>query len=249
MPIVINNNVPEHFNDYILTTHAYMSILQDFFTAGTDTTAIATEWALVELLNNPKLLEKARKEIDDVVGNDRVVEEPDVPNLPFIQAIVKEIFRLHPPVPLVSRKCVTECVIENYVIPENTLTFINVWAIGRDPSLWESPLEFRPDRFLKPMDQTTGSSVDVRGQHFQLLPFGSGRRMCPGVTLAMVEVPALLAAIIQCFDFQVMGPDGKILKGPEARLDVAERPGLTVPRLHDLVVVPVARPIWETLKI
>lgn len=216
--------------------------------AGTDTTSISTEWALVELMNHPKLLHQARQEIHDVVGDHRLVEESDGPNLPFIQAIVKETFRLHPPVPLVTRRSVSECAIENYVIPENTLLFVNVWAIGRDPNHWESPLEFRPERFLKPIEESSSVGlVDVRGQHFQLLPFGSGRRMCPGITLAMDSVPALLGAIIQCFDFQVMGPHGKILKGEYGVIDVDERPGLTVPRANDLVCVPIARPICGPL--
>ncbi|GAU23196.1 hypothetical protein TSUD_172230 [Trifolium subterraneum] len=150
------------------------ALIMDFFTAGTDTTAISTEWALVELMNNPSLLKKAREEIDKIVGKNRLVDESDGPNLPYLQAIMKETFRLHPPVPMI-------------------------------------------------------------------LPFGSGRRMCPGVTLAMQEVPALLGAIIQCFDFHVVDSNGEIMKGGDIVIDVNERPGLTAPRVHDLVCVPVER--------
>lgn len=216
------------------------ALIMDFFTAGTDTQAISTEWALVELIKNPLLLQKAREEIDNVVGKGKLVEESDCPNLPYLQAIVKETFRLHPPVPMVTRRCVTSCSIENYVIPENALLFVNNWSIGRDPNYWENPLEFRPERFLKVGEE---GQIDVRGQHFQLLPFGSGRRMCPGVSLAMQEVPALLAAIIQCFDFQVVDSNGEILKGENVvNIDVSERSGLTAPRAHDLVCFPVERP-------
>nr|WIL10286.1 chalcone synthase [Grona styracifolia] len=220
------------------------ALIMDFFTAGTDTTAISTEWALVELVKNPLILQQVRKEIDDVVGKNRLVEETDCPNLPYLQAIVKETFRLHPPVPMVTRKCVTECNIENYVIPENTLLFVNVWSIGRNPDYWENPLEFRPERFLKigELNENSTGNIDVRGNHFQLLPFGSGRRMCPGVSLAMQEVPALLGAIIQCFDFQVMDSNGQVFKGQNVvNIDVSERAGLTAPRAHDLVCVPVER--------
>ncbi|KAE9593235.1 putative licodione synthase [Lupinus albus] len=215
------------------------ALIMDFFTAGTDTTAISTEWALVELLKHPMLLQKAREEINNVVGNTRLVEESDCLNLPYLQAIIKETFRLHPPVPMVTRRCVEDCNIENYVIPNGTLVFVNVWSIGRNPKYWENPLEFRPERFL---NNGECDNMDVRGQHFQLLPFGSGRRMCPGVSLAIQEVPALLGTMIQCFDFHVVDHKGKILKGEDgAVIDVSERPGLTAPRAHDLVCVPVER--------
>ncbi|CAL0334072.1 unnamed protein product [Lupinus luteus] len=215
------------------------ALIMDFFTAGTDTTAISTEWALVELLKHPMLLQKAREEINNVVGNTRLVEESDCPNLPYLQAIIKETFRLHPPVPLVSRRCVEDCNIENYVIPNGTILFVNVWSIGRNPKYWENPLEFRPERFLK---NGECDNMDVRGQQFQLLPFGTGRRMCPGVSLAIQEVPALLGTMIQCFDFHVVDHKGKILKGENgAVIDVSERPGLTAPRAHDLVCFPVER--------
>jgi len=166
------------------------------------------------------------------------VEESDISNMPYLQAIIRETFRLHPPVPMVSRRCVSECIVENYVIPENTLLFVNVWSIGRNPKFWKNPLEFRPERFLKDGE---GDSIEVRGQHFQLLPFGSGRRMCPGVSLAMQEVPALLGAVIQCFDFKVVDhKTGKILNDV-GDIDVEERPGLTAPRVHNLLCVPVER--------
>ncbi|XP_027345432.1 licodione synthase-like [Abrus precatorius] len=217
------------------------ALIMDFFTAGTDTTATSTEWALVELIKNPSLLQQAREEIDKVVGKSRLVEESDFPNLPYLQAIVKETYRLHPPVPLVTRRCVTECKIENYVIPKDTLLAVNVWSIGRNSNYWDNPLEFCPERFLNIGEGDSKGLIDVRGQHFQLLPFGSGRRMCPGVNLAMQLVPALLGAIIQCFDFQVMESKGVVLNDDNMVIDMDERPGLTAPRAHDLVCVPVER--------
>lgn len=158
--------------------------------------------------------------------------------MPYLQAIIRETFRLHPPVPMVTRRCVAECKVENYVIPENTLLFVNVWSIGRNPKLWKNPLEFRPERFLK---NGEGDSIDVRGQHFQLLPFGSGRRMCPGVSLAMQEVSALLGAIIQCFDFKVVDHKTGMILNDVGDIDVDERPGLTAPRVNNLLCVPVER--------
>lgn len=108
----------------------------------------------------------------------------------------------------------------------------------RNPKLWKNPLEFRPERFLK---NGEGDSIDVRGQHFQLLPFGSGRRMCPGVSLAMQEVPALLGAIIQCFDFKVVDHKTGMILNDVGDIDVDERPGLTAPRVNNLLCVPVER--------
>ncbi|KAF7823553.1 licodione synthase-like [Senna tora] len=249
LDILLNYIEKESSEIKINRTHI-KGLVMDFFTAATDTLAVAIEWALVELMNHPKILQKARQEIHEVIGDSRVVDESDGPNLPFIQAIIKETFRLHPPVPLVIRRCTRECAIENYVIPEDTVLIVNVWAMGRNPSFWESPLDFKPERFLKPKGgSASGSPLDVRGQHFQYLPFGSGRRMCSGLTLAMQEVPAVVAALIQCFDFQVVGPHGGILKGEDAIINVDERPGLTVPRAHDLVCVPIVRPICDTINL
>ncbi|KAG7947038.1 hypothetical protein I3843_14G073600 [Carya illinoinensis] len=226
-----------------LTRVHIKALIVDFFSAGTDTTAIATEWALAELINHPEVLKRARKEIEDVVKSKRLVNETDAPNLPYVQAILKETFRLHPPLPLVTRKCVQDCKIGNYVIPTNTMLFVNVWAIGRDPTCWENPLEFQPERFLKSDHEKNMGPIDVRGQHFELLPFGSGTRLCPGLNLAMQELPTLLAAMIQCFDFKVVGKHGKLIDDEQdiALVDMDERPGLTAPRACDLVCVPVAR--------
>ncbi|KAI5322116.1 hypothetical protein L3X38_031188 [Prunus dulcis] len=223
------------------------ALITDLFTAGTDTNAISLEWALAELINHPRVLKKAREEIDRAVGNQRVAGESDVPKLPYIQAIIKETFRLHPPVPLVPRNSVQQCKIGGYDIPTNTMLYVNVWAIGRDPKNWESPLDFCPERFLQ-LSEDGGqmNAVDVRGQHFQLLPFGSGRRVCPGVNLTMKMLPGVLAALIQCFDWKVDGSDCKKMNGDDV-LEMDERPGLTAPRAHDLVCVPVAR--FSTLNI
>ncbi|XP_061369000.1 2-hydroxyisoflavanone synthase [Gastrolobium bilobum] len=225
-----------------ITKEQIKGLVVDFFSAGTDSTAVATDWALSELINNPRVLKKAREEIDSVVGKDRLVDESDIQNLPYIRAIVKETFRMHPPLPVVKRKCVAECEIDGFVIPEGALILFNVWAVGRDPKYWERPLEYRPERFLESgVEGEQGGPVDLRGQHFQLLPFGSGRRMCPGVNLATAGMATLLASLIQCFDLQVVGPQGQILKGNDAKVSMEERPGLTVPRAHNLICVPLAR--------
>nr|Q9XGT9.1 RecName: Full=Cytochrome P450 93B2; AltName: Full=Flavone synthase II; Short=FNSII [Gerbera hybrid cultivar]AAD39549.1 flavone synthase II [Gerbera hybrid cultivar] len=219
-----------------ITRDHIKALILDFLTAGTDTTAIAIEWALVELINNPNALEKARQEIDQVIGDERLVQESDTPNLPYIQAIIKEALRLHPPIPMLIRKSTENVIVQGYDIPAGTLLFVNIWSIGRNPQCWETPLEFKPHRFLDGGDLK--SSLDIKGHNFQLLPFGTGRRGCPGVNLAMRELSVVIANLIQCFDWDVVG---------ERLLNTDERAGLTAPRAVDFVCVPLER--GNTLKI
>ncbi|KAJ0087334.1 hypothetical protein Patl1_06876 [Pistacia atlantica] len=205
-----------------LTRDHIKAIILDFLTAATDTTAMAAEWALAELINNPNVLEKAQEEMDQVVGKSRLVQESDLPNLPYLQAIIKENFRLPPPNP-------------------NARQEIHRRLPNRDPKVWSNPMKFNPERFLKP-NESDGleTNIDVKGFSYQLLPFGTGRRGCPGINLAMQELPTTLAAMIQCFNWKVVNPEGVEIKGNDL-VDLSERPGLTAPRAHDLVCVPLAR--------
>ncbi|KAJ0110319.1 hypothetical protein Patl1_01389 [Pistacia atlantica] len=166
----------------------------------------------------------------ELPGKSRLVEESDIVNLPYLQAIVKETLRLHPTGPMIVRESTENCTINGYDIPARTRLFVNTWAIGRDPNHWENPLEFRPERFVV---EDGKSQLDVRGQHFHLLPFGSGRRSCPGTSLALNMVQATLSAMIQCFDWK--------LSGGGVTADMEEGPGLTLPRAHPLICVPVTR--------
>nr|AIS92511.1 putative flavone synthase II [Epimedium sagittatum] len=221
------------------------AFILDIFTAGTDTSAALTEWAMSELINNPKILDKARKEIDSVVTG-RMVEESDLPNLPYIHAIYKEALRLHPPVPMLPREASQECKVAGYDIPAKTNLFVNLWSIQRDPNNWKDPLEFKPERFMQLHDDQVGSFKEVRGQQYDLLPFGTGRRGCPGASLVLQQAPAMLAALIQCFDWEVAGHDDGIKL---ATVDMIERPGLTVPRANALLLVPTTRfnPFTDTV--
>ncbi|XP_061955828.1 cytochrome P450 93A3-like [Populus nigra] len=212
-----------------LTRENIKAFILDIFAAGTDTSAVTMEWALAELINNPNILERAREEIDSVVGQSRLVQESDIANLPYVQAILKETLRLHPTGPIILRESSESCTINGYEIPARTRLFVNVWAINRDPNYWENPLEFQPERFLC-AGENGKSQLDVRGQHFHFLPFGSGRRGCPGTTLALQMVQTGLAAMIQCFDWKVNGT-----------VDMQEGTGITLPRAHPLICVPVAR--------
>ena len=203
------------------------------FIAGTDTSAKTIEWALAELINHPNILNKAREEIHNIVGKTRLVEESDIPNLPYIQAIVKETLRLHPTGPMIFRESTESCTINGFYIPEKTRLFINTWAICRDPKYWENPLEFQPERFLREEGSGSINYLDVRGQNYQLLPFGSGKRGCPGTSLAMQVVQMSLAAMVQCFEWKVDEKNGLV--------DMEEGPGMTLPRAHPLICVPVSR--------
>ncbi|KAK9157009.1 hypothetical protein Scep_003586 [Stephania cephalantha] len=213
-----------------LTRENIKAFILDMFAAGTDTSAITVEWALAELINNQHILEKAREEIDKAVGKNRLVEESDIPNLPYLQAIVKETLRLHPTGPIIVRESTEDCAIGDYHIPAKTRLFVNLWAIGRDPKHWENPLEFNPDRFIG----SGLSKVDMRGQHYHFMPFGSGRRGCPGTTLALQVVQTALASVIQCFEL-------KIGDGTNMKVDMTEGAGLTLPRAHPLICTPVPR--------
>nr|BBA68553.1 flavone synthase [Nemophila menziesii] len=237
-------DVMENENSEVKLTRQHIKALfLDLLTAGTDSTAISIEWALVELIRNPNVLKKAQEEINKVVGSNRLVEETDAPNLPYMHAIVKETFRLHPPIPIVIRRSVEECTVDGYHIPTDVLLLTNVWSIGRNPNIWSSPLEFTPERFFEPTTGEKQSSIDVRGEHFELLPFGTGRRGCPGMSLAIQEVPAVLAALIQCFDFVLLD-----LHGQKTNVvDMTERPGITAPRAHDLVCILVPRNVAPTI--
>ncbi|KAM0027690.1 putative 3,9-dihydroxypterocarpan 6A-monooxygenase [Helianthus debilis subsp. tardiflorus] len=211
-----------------LTREHIKAFILDIFVAGTQSSAITLEWALAELINHPNIMEKAIEEIDQVIGKRRLLQESDIPNLPYLQAIVKETLRLHSTGPVILRQSTEDCTVAGYHIPANTTVFINVWALGRDPNHWENPLEFRPERFEQ-------NNVDVRGQHFHIIPFGSGRRICPGTSLSLQMIQTTLGSMIQCFDWKA-GEDGNLTS-----VDMEEGPRITLPRANPLVCIPVAR--------
>ena len=152
---------------------------------------------MAELMHNPEVLSKAQLELNEVIGKGNPVEESDIARLPYLQAIIKETFRMHPAGPLlVPRKAESDVEIEGLTVPKGAQVLVNAWAIGRDPSIWDDPNSFKPERFL-------GSEIDVRGRNFELLPFGSGRRICPGLPLAMRMLHLMLGSIIHFFDWKL----------------------------------------------
>ncbi|CAH9091610.1 unnamed protein product [Cuscuta epithymum] len=190
-------NVEE--SEVALTRHRIMALIHDVVSGGTDTSAGLVEWACQELVTKPNLMAKALEELDRVIGRERWVEEKDISQLPYIDSIIKESFRLHPLGTLLPHYSMEDCNIEGYEVTKGTLAMVNVWSIGRNSKYWEKAEQFIPERFL-------GSDVDIKGKDFSVLPFGSGRRMCPGYTLGLKVVQATLANLLHGFNWKL--PEG-----------------------------------------
>ncbi|XP_073024102.1 cytochrome P450 83B1-like [Primulina eburnea] len=200
-------------------------ILMNVFIAGTDTSASLIVWAMTALIKKPQVMQKAREEVRNVVGDKGVVDEDDIQNLPYLKAIIKEALRLFPPTPLsVPRETIEKCTIDGYEIPAKTTVYVNLHSIGLDPEYWENPTEFNPDRFLN-------STIDYKGQDFGLLPFGSGRRGCPGMNFGITTVELALANLLYSFDWEL--PHGM----KEEDVDMEEAAGLASHKKNDLCLV------------
>ncbi|GAB4859091.1 hypothetical protein Ancab_010557 [Ancistrocladus abbreviatus] len=211
--------------DMRLTMNYVKAILTDMFAAGPDTTIFILDWAVTELFLSPSLMKRAQVEVRSIVGEKKIVSESDLPQMQYVKAIIKETLRLHPPAPLVlPREAAEDVNIGGYDIPAKTRIFVDVWAIGRDPKIWKHPNTFNPDRFM-------GNDIDVKGQNFELLPFGAGRRICPGLTFALVTMELGLAQLLHSFDWEL--PHGIQPKD----LDISEICNVLVARTTDLVVV------------
>ncbi|XP_030462825.2 isoflavone 3'-hydroxylase-like [Syzygium oleosum] len=191
--------------------------------AGTDTSSVTIEWAMSLLLNHPDVLKKAQVELDQVVGRDRLVDEADIHKLPCLQNIINESLRLFPPAPLlVPHESSEDCMIGGFDVPRSTMILVNAWAIQRDPKVWDDPTSFKPERY-----------EGLEGDHaYRLLPFGMGRRSCPGAGLANRVVGLALAALIQCFEWERVG---------EEPVDLSEGTGLTMPKRQPLEAMCKAR--------
>ncbi|XP_075508857.1 cytochrome P450 98A2-like [Primulina tabacum] len=214
-------NTKSHFVDALLTLQkeyelsedTIISLLWDMISAGMDTTSITVEWAMAEMVRNPRVQHKIQEELDRVVGTDRIMTELDIANLPYLQRTIKECFRMHPPTPLMlPHKASTNVKIGGYDVPKGATVSVNLWALARDPSVWKDPLEFRPERFVE-------EDIDMKGTDFRLLPFGSGRRICPGAQLAIFLVSSMVGHMLHHFTW-TPSPGMK----PED-MDMMEQPG------------------------
>ncbi|KAB2067116.1 hypothetical protein ES319_A09G204800v1 [Gossypium barbadense] len=202
-------------------------LLLDLFAAGTDTTSSTLEWAMPELLRNPQALLKAKKELVEAIGKGNPVEESDINCLPYLQAIIKETFRMHPAVPLLlPRRAGSDTNLCGFKVPKGSQVLVNVWVIGRDPSIWDNPNSFIPDRFL-------GSEIDVKSRDFTLIPFGAGRRICPGLPLANRMLHLMLGSLINCFDWKL---EAKISPN---EMNMEEKYGIAVHMATPLRAIPL----------
>ncbi|CAK7347637.1 unnamed protein product [Dovyalis caffra] len=191
--------------------------------AASDSTVVTLTWALSLLVNNPNILKKAHLAIDTYAGKERQVEESDGQNLVYLKAILKETLPLYPAAPLlIPHEATEDCTIDGYDVQKGTRLLANIWKIQYDPRVWPNPNEFEPQRFL------THKDVDVRGQNFEYLPFGSGRSMCPGVSFALQVMELTLATLIHRFDFET--PTGE-------PINMNESIGLTHQRATPLEVL------------
>lgn len=208
----------------------FPSPMQVLLTAGTDTSVGTMEWALSLLLNHPSVLKKAQNEIDNYLGQTRLVNESDIANLPYLRCIINETLRMYPAVPLlVPHESSEACTVGGYRIPGRTMLMVNQWAIQRDPKLWVEPEKFKPERF---------EGLEGSRDGFKLMPFGSGRRGCPGEGLALRVVGLALGSLIQCFDWERIS---------EEMIDMTEGPGLTLPKAQPLVAKCRPRPSMANL--
>lgn len=215
--------------DIELSRENLKAILLDMFVAGTDTTATAMDWTMAELIKAPRIMKKVQEEVRRVAGNKPMVEESDIDQMPYLRCVVKETLRLHSS-GVIPKKTTTNAKLGGYDIPAKTRVLISAWAIGRDPKLWDKADEYMPERFLE-------SSVDYRGQHKEYIPFGAGRRICPGISYALREVEFVLANLLFLFDWKLPGG----VRGED--LDMTEEFTLVIRKKEPLHVIPVLRSV------
>jgi len=200
---------------------------QDMLAGGTETSTGVVVWGISEMVKNPKIMEKAQAEVRKVFDKKGYVDETELHHLIYLKSVVRETLRLHPPVPLlIPRESRERCQINGYEIPAKTRVAINVWAIGRDERYWAAAESFKPERFLN-------STIDFKGTNFEYIPFGAGRRMCPGIGFGLSNIELPLAKLLYHFDWKL--PNGM------KELDMTESFGIAIRRKHDLCLIPITR--------
>ncbi|KAK2998226.1 hypothetical protein RJ639_022936 [Escallonia herrerae] len=208
-----------------ITSNNVKAVIMDMFSAGTETSSTTIEWAMVELIRNPRVMKKAQAEVRLALKQKKIIGETDIQELSYLKLVIKETLRLHTPVPLlVPRERREECRIGGYNIPVKTKVMINAWAMGRDPDYWQDAESFIPERFEK-------SPLDFTGTNLEYIPFGAGRRMCPGVSLGLANVELPLAAILYHFNWKL--PSG--IKAED--LDMTANAGATAGRKQNLNLI------------
>ncbi|XP_073138731.1 cytochrome P450 71A8-like [Henckelia pumila] len=211
----------ENVTGFPIDKNNMKGVLLDILSGGTDTISATLEWAMTELIRHPAILKKLQMEVREILKGKQDITHSDLEKMSYLNAVIKETLRHHIPVPFIARVARDNIKIMGYDIAIGTMVLINAWAIGRDPASWIEPEKFIPERFLN-------SSVDFKGHDFGLIPFGAGRRRCPGVAFAMASVELVLANLVQKFDWYL--PDGS--RGEE--LDVLEHPGISIHRKNPI---------------
>lgn len=208
--------------EFPLTTEIIGAVLFDIFAGATATIGTTLTWAMSELVRRPETMAKAQQEVREVLGEDRaVITNSDLAKLDYMQMVIKETLRFHPPASLVPRASIEDCTIMGYDIPKGTNVYINVFAISRDPAYWNNPGEFRPERF-------ENNNTNYNGTYFEFTPFGAGRRQCPGIQFSSSVMEMTLTNILYHFNWKL--PDGASL----VSFDMSEKFGLAVRRRYDL---------------
>uniref|UniRef100_A0A7N0UH78 Cytochrome P450 n=1 Tax=Kalanchoe fedtschenkoi TaxID=63787 RepID=A0A7N0UH78_KALFE len=209
------------------TINNIKGVLLNIFLAGVDTAALTLVWAMTELVKNPDIMKKAQDEIRHVAAGKERVSEQDLESLRYLKMVLKETLRLHPPAPLLlPKETTTDTKLLGYDIKAGTRVYVNAWAIGRDAKTWEQAEKFSPERF-------EDGPLDYKERNFELLPFGGGRRMCPGINMGMSTVELTLANMLHCFDWKL--PDGMTSED----VSMEEGIGLTMFKKIPLKLVPV----------
>ncbi|KAF3456076.1 hypothetical protein FNV43_RR00719 [Rhamnella rubrinervis] len=215
---------PQDKNVHVYDRTSIKAILVELITAAYDTPAVSVDWTISELIRNPKVMKKLQDELQNVIGMGRMVEEKDLEKLDYLYMVVKESLRLHPVAPFPPRECTEDTTIEGYHIPRKSRIIVNVWAIGHDQNVWsENVEEFCPERFIE-------KNIDIRGNDFDLIPFGSGQRICAGMQLGLTTVRLVVAQLVHCFNMELpsgMKPDD---------IDMTEVFGLALPRANHLLL-------------
>ncbi|KAK7395019.1 hypothetical protein VNO78_15560 [Psophocarpus tetragonolobus] len=218
-----NNN-----KDIRLTDNNIKATILEIFSAGGEPSAITIEWAMSEMIKHPRVMKKAQAEVRMIFNMKGKVDDTCINELKYLKSVVKETLRLHPPGPLLlPRECTQDCKINGYDIPIKSLVIVNAWAIGRDPNYWTDPERFYPERFMD-------SSVDYKGSNFEYIPFGAGRRICPGSTFGLINVELTLALFLFHFDWKL--PNG--IKNED--LDMTEEFKVTIRRKNNLYLIPIS---------
>ncbi|XP_062102605.1 cytochrome P450 81Q32-like [Humulus lupulus] len=214
---------PEYYSDEIIK--GFIMVL---LSAGSDTTSVSLEWAMSNLLNHPEIMKRAKAEIEEQIGGQQlIIDEEDLSKLPYLHNIILETLRLFPPVPMLLPHFSSEdCTVEGYDIPCGTMVLVNAWAIHRDPKLWDDPESFKPERF------------ESNNANQYLMPFGLGRRACPGNGLANRVMGLTLGSLIQCFEWERIG---------EEEVDLTEGTFTVMPKVVPLEAMCKARPIMNSL--